>query len=143
MMMEDEKKERRGMKENYKESKEIRKGQPTPMFLPGISHGQKSLLDYSPWGHRRVGHNLATKQQWGRKRRWRKKKRKRKKGNSQILVKDKVSSLCVSLLKTWQPVSDSARQKKCMKVTQNVKNKIKWKRRNLPYQMSKHTKKLQ
>ena len=34
------------------------------MFLPGISHGQKSLVDYSPWGHGRVGHNLATKQQW-------------------------------------------------------------------------------
>ena len=26
--------------------------QPTPVFLPGESRGQKSLLDYSPLGHR-------------------------------------------------------------------------------------------
>ena len=24
--------------------------QPTPVFLPGKSHGQRSLLGYSPWG---------------------------------------------------------------------------------------------
>ena len=24
--------------------------QPTPLFLAGESHGQKSLADYSPWG---------------------------------------------------------------------------------------------
>ena len=23
---------------------------PTPVFLPGESHGQRSLVDYSPWG---------------------------------------------------------------------------------------------
>jgi len=27
-----------------------RKWQPTPVFLPGKSHGQKSLTGYSPWG---------------------------------------------------------------------------------------------
>ena len=27
-----------------------RKRQPTPVFLPGKSHGQRSLVDYSPWG---------------------------------------------------------------------------------------------
>ena len=27
-----------------------RKWQPTPIFLPGESHGQRSLLGYSPWG---------------------------------------------------------------------------------------------
>ena len=27
------------------------KWQPTPVFLPGKSHGQKSLASYSPWGH--------------------------------------------------------------------------------------------
>ena len=27
-----------------------RKWQPTPVFLPGKSHGQKSLAGYSPWG---------------------------------------------------------------------------------------------
>ena len=25
---------------------------PTPVFLPGESHGQKSLVDYSPWGRK-------------------------------------------------------------------------------------------
>ena len=25
---------------------------PTPVFLPGESHGQKSLAGYSPWGHK-------------------------------------------------------------------------------------------
>ena len=29
-----------------------RKRQPTPVFLPGESHGQRSLTDYSPWGHK-------------------------------------------------------------------------------------------
>ena len=26
--------------------------QPTPVFLPGESHGLGSLVGYSPWGHR-------------------------------------------------------------------------------------------
>ena len=26
--------------------------QPTPVFLPGESHGQRSLMAYSPWGYR-------------------------------------------------------------------------------------------
>ena len=26
--------------------------QPTPVFLPGESHGQRSLVGFSPWGHR-------------------------------------------------------------------------------------------
>ena len=30
--------------------------QPTPVFLPGESHGQRSLVGYSPWG-RRVRHD--------------------------------------------------------------------------------------
>ena len=29
-----------------------KKWQPTPVLLPGESHGQKSLVGYSPWGHR-------------------------------------------------------------------------------------------
>ena len=37
--------------------------QPTSVFLPRKSHGQKSLASYSAWGHKRVGYNLATKQQ--------------------------------------------------------------------------------
>ena len=32
--------------------------QPTPVFLPGESHGQRSLVGYSPWG-RRVRHNWS------------------------------------------------------------------------------------
>ena len=27
---------------------------PTPLFLPGESHGQKSLLGYSPWGYKEM-----------------------------------------------------------------------------------------
>ena len=40
-----------------------RKRQPTPAFLPGESHGPRSLVGYSPWGHKRVGRDLVTKQQ--------------------------------------------------------------------------------
>ena len=34
-----------------------------PVFLPGKSYGQRSLAGYSPWGCKKVGHDLATKQQ--------------------------------------------------------------------------------
>ena len=40
-----------------------RKWLSTPVFLPGEFHGQRSLAGYSPWGCKRVGHDLATKQQ--------------------------------------------------------------------------------
>ena len=30
------------------------KWQPTPVFLPGKSHGQRSLVGYSPWGHKEL-----------------------------------------------------------------------------------------
>ena len=33
--------------------------QPTPVFLPGESHGQRSLAGYNPWGCR-AGHDWAT-----------------------------------------------------------------------------------
>ena len=39
-----------------------KKWQPTPVLLPGKSHGQGSLVGYSPWGHKRVRHNLGAKQ---------------------------------------------------------------------------------
>ena len=29
-----------------------RKWQPTPVLLPGKSHGQRSLVGYTPWGHK-------------------------------------------------------------------------------------------
>ena len=37
----------------------IRKWQPTPVFFPGKFHGQRSLADYSPCGHR-VHHDWVT-----------------------------------------------------------------------------------
>ena len=40
-----------------------RKWQPTPVFLPGKSHGQKSLVGSSPWSCR-VRHDWATKLNW-------------------------------------------------------------------------------
>ena len=39
-----------------------RKWQPIPIFLPGESHGQRSLLGYSPWGRRRPGHNWVSRE---------------------------------------------------------------------------------
>ena len=40
-----------------------RKWQPTPVFLPGKSHEQRSMVGYSPWGRKRVRYNLLTEQQ--------------------------------------------------------------------------------
>ena len=40
-----------------------RKWQLTPVFSPGKSHEQRSLVGFSPWGHKRVGPDLETKQQ--------------------------------------------------------------------------------
>ena len=37
-----------------------RKSQRTLVFFPGKSHRQRSLEGYSPWGHKRVSHDLAT-----------------------------------------------------------------------------------
>ena len=28
--------------------------QPTPLFLPGESHGQRNLVGYCPWGHKEL-----------------------------------------------------------------------------------------
>ena len=42
-----------------------RKWQPTPVFSPGKSHGQRSLAGYSPWGQKRIECNLGTKKQHG------------------------------------------------------------------------------
>ena len=40
-----------------------RKWQSTPVSCLEKSHGQRSLVGYSPWGHKRVEQILATKQQ--------------------------------------------------------------------------------
>ena len=39
------------------------KWRPTPVFLPGKLHGQRSLADYSSWGHKRVRYGWVIKQQ--------------------------------------------------------------------------------
>ena len=36
-----------------------RKWQPTPVLLPGKSHGLRSLAGYSPWGCKRVGQRVG------------------------------------------------------------------------------------
>ena len=41
-----------------------RKWQPTPVFLPGKSQGQRSLMGYGPRSCRRVGCGLMTRQQY-------------------------------------------------------------------------------
>ena len=35
--------------------------QPTPVFLPGKSHGQRSLVGYSPWGHKELDMTECTR----------------------------------------------------------------------------------
>ena len=48
-----------------------RKWQPTPVFLPGESHGQRSLEGYCPWDHQELDkteqvthtHSTATEKQ--------------------------------------------------------------------------------
>ena len=40
-----------------------RKWQPMAVFLPGKSHGQRSLAGYQQQHGKTVGHDLATKQQ--------------------------------------------------------------------------------
>ena len=43
-----------------------RKWQPTPGFLPGESHGQRSLAGYSPWGHKsRIRLSAQSHGNWG------------------------------------------------------------------------------
>ena len=37
-----------------------RKWQPTPISLPGKSHGQRSLVGYSPWGHKESDPTVRT-----------------------------------------------------------------------------------
>ena len=41
------------------ERRRRRRWHPTPVLLPGKSHGRRSLVGCSPWGHR-VGHDWAT-----------------------------------------------------------------------------------
>ena len=38
-------------------------GNVTPLQYSCLGNGQRSLVGYNPWGHKRVRHDLATKQQ--------------------------------------------------------------------------------
>ena len=48
------------VRKNLMEFKDIRQWHPTPVLLPGKSHGQRSLVGYSPWGHSRTRLNNFT-----------------------------------------------------------------------------------
>ena len=46
-----------------------RQWQPTPVLLPGESHGGRSLVGYSPWGHKELDtterlHSLTLPYSW-------------------------------------------------------------------------------
>ena len=41
-----------------------REWQPTPVFLPGESHGQRSLVGCSPWGRKELDTTEATESPW-------------------------------------------------------------------------------
>ena len=38
----------------------LRAWQPTPVYLPGESYGQRSLVGYSPWSHKESDTTEAT-----------------------------------------------------------------------------------
>ena len=42
------------------------KWQSTPVFLPGKSHEQRSLVGYSPWGHKELEDEISQVDLWGR-----------------------------------------------------------------------------
>jgi len=41
-----------------------RKWQPTPVFLPGESHGRRSLVGHCPWGHRELDMTVVAEHTW-------------------------------------------------------------------------------
>ena len=45
-----------------------REWQPTPVFSPGEAHGQRSLVEYNPWGCKELDTNewLTLSQSWGK-----------------------------------------------------------------------------
>ena len=51
---------RHGFNLGVRKISQRRKWQPSLVFLPGKSHGQKNLVGYSPQGHKRVGNDLVT-----------------------------------------------------------------------------------
>jgi len=51
---------RRGFDPQVRNSPWRRAWQPTPVLLPGESHGQRSLAGYRPWGHKEPDTTEAT-----------------------------------------------------------------------------------
>ena len=51
---------RRGFDPWVRKIPQRRAWQPTPVFLPGKSHGQRGLVSYSPWGHKESDTTEAT-----------------------------------------------------------------------------------
>ena len=45
-------KSRTGLSTQRKKGRERRERLPTPVFLSGELHGQRSLVGYNPWGHK-------------------------------------------------------------------------------------------
>ena len=84
-----------------------KKWQPTPIFLPGKSHGQRSLAGCSPWGRKRVGHKLKTNNNnkeaywfhWSFKR---KKEKETPPNQAQKLLHTEPAALFLSLAITFQ-----------------------------------------
>ena len=94
-----------------------RQWQPTPVFLPGESHGQRILVRYSTRGRTRVGHNLGTKQ-----------KQQQKKGDSKCQQQQNKDSL-----RSWEKIFFSAHKPEtyCLFVLSNALTQ-----RHLPLQFN-------
>jgi len=45
----------------------IRKWQPTPVFFPRKSHGQRNPTSYSPWGHKESQRHDRADENWLRR----------------------------------------------------------------------------
>ena len=86
-----------------------RKWQLTPEFLPGKSHRQRSLVGYSPCGHKRVGCDLVTNKQWRRS--WQRRPKK------EYIERKKTRELNVIPLKVlgsmWSSHTNMSQREKC------------------------------
>ena len=97
-------------------------GNPTPVFLPGKSHGLRRLVGYSPWGCR-VWQDLAIQQQWGTRvlhalrRGWENKKKK---------LPAALQCSCTNLLSTQIAVSSQPRGKLVHLTHQFLPGRMKW-----------------
>ena len=88
-----------------------RKWQPTPVFLPGKFHGQRSLACYSSWGNKKDGQGLVTKQQQKQGTIWR--------NLSNIMLNEKLG---IKYYIIWFPLKENSRNGK----TWVTKRKYTW-----------------